>query len=73
MCINMWHPEVGTAKNLLHALRADTLAPPPVSNTCLRPCIENMRWLKIQVKLYKQLRIVANSLVHASVGSYKNK
>ena len=37
MCISMWHPEVGMAKNLLRALHADTLAP-PVSNTCLRPC-----------------------------------
>ena len=30
MCINMWHPEVGMAKNLLCTLHA-------VSNTCLRP------------------------------------
>ena len=28
MCISMWHPEVGMAKNLLCALHADTLAPP---------------------------------------------
>ena len=50
MCINIWQPEVGMAKNLLHTLHTDTLAP-PVSNTCLRPCVVNVKSTKVLYKL----------------------